>query len=425
LADGVNTLVPESAVEPVTDVQAPNLDHVGPADIEAFAKTAVLRLNGGLGTSMGLDQAKSLLPVRQGMTFLDIIARQVLAARQRYGVRLPLVFLHSFATRDDCLAALAKYPDLPISGIGLDMVQSQEPKLLAADLSPVEWPANPKLEWCPPGHGDLYPTLLDSGMLDALIEAGFRYCNVSNCDNLGAAPSPALAGWFARSGAPFAAELTRRTAMDLKGGHIVRRKSNGRLMLRETAQISPQDMVHFTDATRHPFTSTNNLWFDLLALRQELVRRDGMLDLSLIRNVKTVDPSDKTSPKVIQIESAMGAAIEVFDAATVVAVPRHRFLPVKTTTELTLLVSDVYDWGDDFVPRPAVAKAPVLTLNPHYTLLANYTQRLPHPLGLRQASSLTVQGDWQFGADVTVVGDVTLGTEGGTVPAGATLGRPA
>jgi UTP--glucose-1-phosphate uridylyltransferase len=319
------------------------------------------------------------------------------------------------------LAALANYPTLPVAGMALDMLQSQEPKLWQADLTPAVWPDNPQLEWCPPGHGDLYPTLFDSGMLESLIKAGFRYASVSNSDNLGAAPNPALAGWFARSGAPYAAEITRRTPMDLKGGHIVRRRADGRLILRETAQTAPDEMKYFTDSALHPFTHTNNLWFDLEALLAKLSETGGVLGLPLIRNVKPVDPADSSSPRVVQIESAMGAAIEVFDNATVVAVPRSRFVPVKTTTELVLLRSDVYDWGADGIPRAVVAQNPVIKLNPYYTLIRDFEQRMPHSLKLQQAASLTVCGDWSFGSDVSVLGDVELGESGGNIPSGTVL----
>lgn len=421
LAEGSTGLIPEDTIDPLAD--PPRLDEVAETeeDREAFAQTVVMRLNGGLGTSMGLTKAKSLLPVRDGLSFLDIIARQVLAARKAYDVRLPLVLLHSFNTQEDSLEALSAYPDLPVDGLPLDMVQSQEPKLLQSDLTPASWPANPHLEWCPPGHGDLYPTLLASGMLDALIASGFRYASVSNSDNLGASPSAALAGWFARSGAPFATEITPRTPMDVKGGHLARRKSDGRIILRESAQTPPEEMVFFTDPAIHPFAHCNNLWFDLIALRDVLAERKGVLGLPLIRNSKTLDPADPTSPKVFQIESAMGAAIEAFDGAQAIVVPRSRFLPVKTTNELLLLRSDVYQMGDDYVPRATTAPLPVVKLAKSYATISTFERLVPSPVSLVEADSLTVTGDWTFGTDVSVSGNVTLGDEGGTVPSGTVL----
>ncbi|MDR1387291.1 MAG: UTP--glucose-1-phosphate uridylyltransferase [Propionibacteriaceae bacterium] len=421
LASGSTGLIPERQIEPEDQPERVDDQAEQPGDRQALAQTVVIRLNGGLGTSMGLDRAKSLLPVRDGLTFLDLIARQVQHVRRTYQVRLPLVFLHSFNTRADCLAALAAYPDLAVGDLPLDMVQSQEPKLLRADLHPVEWPANRRLEWCPPGHGDLYPTLLDSGLLDRLIAAGMRYASVSNSDNLGCAPSPALAGWFARSGAPFAAEVTLRTEMDLKGGHLARRRSDGRLILRESAQTPAQDMVHFTDAAVHPYTHCNNLWFDLPALKAKLAATGGVLRLPLIRNAKTVDPNDPASPAVYQIESAMGAAIEVFEGAAAVAVSRRRFLPVKTTNELALLRSDVYSLGPDHIPLARTSDLPVLSLDKtYYGRLADFEARLPFPLRLADSASLTVEGDWRFGADVQVAGRVRL-SGSGTVPDGTWL----
>jgi len=289
----------------------------------------------------------------------------------------------------------------------------------------VTWPADPALEWCPPGHGDLYTAIWASGVLDALLDAGFRYASTSNSDNLGAAPDARIAGWFAASGAPYAAELCRRTAADRKGGHLAVRCADGRLILRDTAQTAPEDMGYFTDTEQHPYFHTNNLWFDLRALRAELAARRGVLGLPLIRNEKTVDPADPTSPRVVQIESAMGAAIEVFEGATAIVVPRARFLPVKTTTDLLVLRSDAYALGADATPRLAVGEAPLVELDrAYFTTIGAFDRRFPAgPPSLRGATSLSVHGDWTFGAGVVVRGDVSLPDEGGprSVPDGAIL----
>ena len=416
LASGATGMIPEDTITPLTTLDALDESVVATDDdLAALEHTIHIKLNGGLGTSMGLSGPKSLLPVVDGYTFLDIMVNQVLYARYWYGVRLPLIFLDSFNTREATLEALKAYPELAVDDIPLDMMQSEEPKLLQSDLTPATWPANPDLEWCPPGHGDLYPTLLDSGILDLLIDKGFRYASVSNGDNLGAAPSPVLAGWFARTGAPFASEITLRTPMDLKGGHLARRKSDGRLILRESAQTPPEEMVYFTDTAIHPYTHCNNLWFDLIALRVKLQETDGVLNLPLIRNSKTVDPKNSDSPAVYQIECAMGAAIESFEGATAIAVPRSRFLPVKTTNELTLLRSDVFEMGDDFIPRATTSPLPVVSLAKVYAKMNDYEARLPYPLSLNECRTLTVEGDWRFGEHVDVIGDVTLGSEGGTV----------
>ncbi len=151
---------------------------------------------------MGLEKAKSLLPVRDGQTFLDLIVRQVLAARKATGSNLKFLLLNSFSTSEDTLGHLAKYPELG-NPADLELMQNKVPKIDAATLAPVEWPANPDHEWCPPGHGDLYPAILGSGMLQQLLDAGYRYLFVSNSDNLGATLDLGLLGWFAASGKPF------------------------------------------------------------------------------------------------------------------------------------------------------------------------------------------------------------------------------
>ncbi|WP_203568504.1 UTP--glucose-1-phosphate uridylyltransferase [Aestuariimicrobium ganziense] len=423
LESGATGLIREADIAPMTD--PPMLEDVQVSDEqarEALSKTVIIRLNGGLGTSMGLDRAKSLLPVRDGKSFLDLNVLQVLAAREKYGVKLPLLFMNSFRTREDSLEVLAKYPHLAVDDLPLDFLQNQEPKLLADTLEPVEWPADPTLEWCPPGHGDIYTALEASGLLDRLVELGYRYASVCNGDNLGAGPNAQIAGWFANSGAPYAAEVCRRTANDRKGGHLAVRRSDGQLILRDTAQTAPEEMDYFTDEFRHPFFHANNLWFDLVALRETLAERDSVLGLPLIRNEKTVDPADKTSPKVIQIECAMGAAIEVFQGATAICVPRSRFLPVKTTNELLLVRSDCYEL-DEMSQLVAQGEAtPTIELDlSHYKLVDDFEARIPEAPSLRQATSLQVNGDVTFGAGVVVVGDVVVNADEPTTIADDTV----
>jgi UTP--glucose-1-phosphate uridylyltransferase len=426
LEEGVTGFIAEDSIEPLTSPDL--LADVAISDEDAraaLAKTVIIKLNGGLGTSMGMDKAKSLLPVRSGKTFLDLIVAQVLAARASSGAKLPLLFMNSFRTQDDTLAALAPYPEIEVDGLGLDFLQNSEPKLLAEDLTPAEWPADPSMEWCPPGHGDLYTALEGSGILDRLLAQGYRYASVSNSDNLGAAPDATIAGWFAASGAPYAAEICRRTAADRKGGHLAIRKADQQLILRDTAQTAENEMHYFTDEFRHPYFHTNNLWFDLEVLSQTLKERNSVLGLPLIKNEKTVDPADSSSPKVIQIESAMGAAIEVFAGATAIGVGRERFLPVKTTSDLLLLRSDVYEVSPDGRLTKVIETAPLIELDSKfYKTIGKFEDRFPDGApSLKEATGLAVNGDWTFADDVKVIGAVTLEDPGEprTVESGTTL----
>jgi UTP--glucose-1-phosphate uridylyltransferase len=242
-------------------------------------------------------------------------------------------------------------------------------------------------------------------------------------------PDAGVAGWFAASGAPFAIEAVRRTPSDKKGGHFARRKSDGRIVLRETAQTLPADRAALADLERHRFSSTNNLWFDLRAVRETLVAREGVLGLPLIRNVKNVDPADPKSPQVIQIETAMGAAIEIFEDARTIEVGRERFVPVKTTNDLLVLRSDVYDLGGDFVLDKIPDAVPYIELDDdHYKLVRDFDKRFPEGApSLREATALRVEGDWTFGRGVRVVGDVSLEEKPGAqrIEPGKVLGEPA
>ena len=426
LAEGEGGLILEADVEPL-DQPDKYEDIAVSADEakDALSKTVVIKLNGGLGTSMGMNAPKSMLPVRDGLSFFDIICRQILALRKKYDVQLPLLFMDSFNTRTDTLKAAQRYPEVTTPGLPLDFLQNQEPKLTADTLEPVTWEKEPRLEWCPPGHGDIYVSLLATGILKKLLDAGYKYAFTSNADNLGAVPSAEIAAWFAATGADYAAEVTKRTVTDLKGGHLVRRKSDGRLILRETAQIRDDEMKYFTDDKRHPYTHTNNLWLNLETLYTKLTENDGVLGMPLIVNRKTVDPKDADSTPVIQMETAMGAAIEVFDHATALAVPRSRFLPVKTTAELTLVRSDLYDLTDDYSLVKVADATPDIKLDSrYYKRIGDYEARFAKGVpSLTQATSLVVEGDWTFGEGVRVVGDAHLEDAGASneVPDGKVL----
>ncbi|MBA3747618.1 MAG: UTP--glucose-1-phosphate uridylyltransferase [Solirubrobacterales bacterium] len=418
LREGDEGELPESEIEPVDEL--PDADEL-PDDAdgarEALEHTVVIKLNGGLGTSMGMTGPKSLLEVKDGLTFLDIVVRQILDLRQRSGARLPLVLMNSFATRDDSLQALAAHPELRVDDVPADFVQSKAPKLDADDLSPVQWPDDPALEWAPPGHGDLYPSLLSSGILEALLDADYRYAFVANVDNLGAVMDERILAWFACEELPFLMEVADRTPADRKGGHLARRPDGG-LVLREVAQTPDEDADAFQDIERHRYFNTNTLWVDLRALLDVLRERDGVLGLPMIVNRKTVDPGDEDSPAVLQLETAMGAAIDVFDGAQAIRVGRQRFAPVKTTNDLLALRSDAYELHDDGAIVVAASRggagAPLVDLDSRYfKLVRDFDARFADgPPSLVDCERLAVSGDVAFGSGVVVRGTVEVEHEG-------------
>ena len=424
---GERGMVPETAVEAVASL--PGLDELpeparGSASL--LQQLVVVKLNGGLGTSMGLEGAKALLPVRSGATFLDFIARQILHLRATTGGREPAFYLmDSFSTQSDTLEYLRKYPTLS-AGEPIDFLQNMVPKLDAKTFEPVPWPAQPELEWCPPGHGDIFPSLLGSGLLDRLLANGIKFMFVSNSDNLGATVDTKLLRHFADEGLSFLMEVAARTAADRKGGHLTRRRSDGRLLLREAAQCPKEDDASFQDIDRHRFFNTNNLWVRLDHLREELERNDGALPLPLITNFKTVDPRDPASTKVLQLESAMGSAIECFDRAGAVVVPRTRFAPVKATSDLLALRSDAYRVTEDHrlvLVEERRGVPPLVDLDPRsYKLVRDFEQffREGAP-SLVRCVSLKVTGPLRFAGSVVCEGNVEFmngSSETKTVPTG-------
>jgi UDP-N-acetylglucosamine pyrophosphorylase len=404
-------MIPEDTIAAAEGLASfDDVSKAGNADPALLAQAVVIKLNGGLGTGMGLQGPKSLLAVRDGVNFLDLMVRQILHLRQASGANVRLLLMNSFSTSADTLGHLERYrSDGLADAAEVELMQNQIPKIDAATFEPVKWPADPDLEWCPPGHGDLYPALVGSGWLDRLLAEGVKYAFVSNSDNLGAILDPAILAYFANSGAPFLMEVTRRTAADRKGGHLAVRKSDGRLLLREVAQCPDADVDSFQDIDRHRYFNTNSLWLRLDLLKAQLAADSGVLPLPMIRNNKTVDPRDKESTAVVQLEVAMGAAIECFEGAAAIEVPRGRFAPVKTTGDLLALRSDAYEVLDDGQVRLAASRngqPPVISLSDDYKLV-DQIEALGVP-GLLKCESLKVSGPVHFEPGVVIEGNVEI-----------------
>lgn len=423
LRSGQDGMIREADIEPIATLPDAEQLAAAPewtqAGLDALATVAVIKLNGGLGTTMGMRGAKSLVEVRDGKCFLELAAQQVLALRRLTGCRVPLVLMDSFRTRDESLACLAQFPELDV-GLPLDFLQHRVPKVLATTLLPAEAPPGDTaaMQWCPPGHGDLYAALWTSGVLTALRERGIRHAFVSNIDNLGATLDLAILGWMVRSGAPMVMEVADRTFADRKGGHLARRPGSDALLLREAAQCAREDAEAFADIERHRYFNTNSIWLDLAAI-EGLVADDGPgLDLPIIVNRKHVDPNDPSSPAVIQLESAMGAAIAVLPGARAVRVPRSRFAPVKSATDLLMLRSDRFRLepsGAISATRPGAL--PRLDLDEeHFRTVDDLAQRFPQGVpSLASVRSLRVRGDVRFDRDARLDGDVEIVAPIGTI----------
>ncbi|MCK9557730.1 MAG: UTP--glucose-1-phosphate uridylyltransferase [Candidatus Cloacimonetes bacterium] len=390
----------------ITAPQSDSLVHYDDLESENTNKLlkhiAVIKLNGGLGTSMGLSKAKSLLPVKGNMNFLDIITRHVLALRSGSGYDVQLIFMNSYATHQDTMDYLAKYPDLINQDLPIAFVQNKFPRILQGTLVPFE-SKDKDQRWNPPGHGDLYTAISTSGILDALISKGYRYAFVSNSDNLGAVVDPSIAAYMEKHDVPFLMEVCERSVMDSKGGHLAQDKE-GNLLLREIAQCPQEDLPAFQDIEKYKYFNTNNLWIDLKALEWHLISHEGLMLLPLIVNPKVIQDQ-----KVYQLETAMGAAISSFKRSKALVVPRQRFAPVKKTNDLLAIWSDLYELNEQYQLklRRGIEKIPYIELDPrYYGNIDQMRSRFADIPSLAGCKELKIEGDVSFGGDVICDGRV-------------------
>jgi UTP--glucose-1-phosphate uridylyltransferase len=426
LLEGERGFLSEQAIRPVQSLpDAEDFERYVETGRRAMPSVVVIKLNGGLGTSMGLERAKSLLSVRDDLSFLDLIARQALALRPSVGTDIPLLLMNSFRTAEDSARALEGYPELTVADLPLGFVQNMVPKVLERDLTPASDERQPELGWCPPGHGDLYTAIKASGTLNRLLDHGLKYAFVSNADNLGASLEASLLGFMVTEGLDFMLEAADRTPADRKGGHLCRLE-DGRLALRESAQCPPEDEETFQNVSLHRYFNTNNVWIHLPTLESLLEEHGGFLPLPTVVNHKTLDPRNPESPPVFQLETVMGTAISLFAKAAAVRVHRRRFSPVKNTNDLLGVRSDAYELGSDgrIMLRQERSEPPLIQLDrDYYKLIDEFEQRFPNgPPSLRRCDRLTIRGDVTFGSGVRVEGAADVFTrEKARIPDGSLL----
>lgn len=409
LGKGEKGCIPEDHLDSIDQLES--LDSLEyPENSSLLKEVVVVKLNGGLGTGMGLDSAKSLLQVKEGNTFLDFITLQILSLRMESKVGIKFLLMNSFSTSEATMQYLGRYQSLSQKE-KMEFLQSKIPKLSQKNLLPARFKNNPALEWCPPGHGDIYISLKESGLLDELLDSGVKYMFVSNSDNLGATLDGRILTYFAKQGLDFMMEVCQRTSSDRKGGHLAKRKKAG-LLLRETAQCLPEDEEAFQDIEKHSYFNTNNLWVRLEKLKETMEANGGILPLPLICNSKTVDPTDKQSEKVWQLEGAMGAAIECFDRSAALLVPRRRFAPVKTTSDLLVVRSDAYEITTDNclnLAESCKGVPPKVELDSCYKLIADFESYFSKGVpSLKFCKNLWVIGKVNFATGVVIKGNVKI-----------------
>ena len=262
------------------------------------------------------------------------------------------------------------------------------------------------------------------------MSQGYKYMFVSNSDNLGASLDLEILTYFVEKGYPFMMECCERTENDKKGGHLAVRNKDKQLILRESAMCADEDEDAFKDITKHRFFNTNNLWIQLDRLKETLDKNGGFIPLPMIKNKKTVDPKDDNSQKVIQLETAMGAAIECFEGASAIVVPRTRFAPVKKCNDLLLLRSDAYKIVDNKpVLNPACkGEAPIVDLDSKvYKLVGALEEATAGGIpSLVKCKKLKVKGKVTMTKNTVFVGEVTITnstSEAKPVPRGKVTGN--
>ncbi|XP_030503400.1 UTP--glucose-1-phosphate uridylyltransferase isoform X2 [Cannabis sativa] len=380
-------------------------------------KLVVLKLNGGLGTTMGCTGPKSVIEVRDGLTFLDLIVIQIENLNSKYGCNVPLLLMNSFNTHDDTLKIVEKYSNSSVEIHTFN--QSQYPRLVVDDFSPLPSKGQTgKDGWYPPGHGDVFPSLKNSGKLDALLSQGKEYVFIANSDNLGAVVDMKILSHLIKNKNEYCMEVTPKTLADVKGGTLI--SYEGRVQLLEIAQVPDEHVNEFKSIEKFKIFNTNNLWVNLKAIKR-LVEADG-LKMEIIPNPKEVDGF-----KVLQLETAAGAAIKFFDNAIGVNVPRSRFLPVKATSDLLLVQSDLYTLDNGFVIRNVDRTNPAnpsIELGPEFKKVGSFLSRFKSIPSIVELDSLKVSGDVWFGSGIILKGHVSITAKPGVkleIPDGALL----
>ena len=365
---------------------------------EALNKLAVLKLNGGLGTTMGCVGPKSVIEVRDGMTFLDLSVRQIEHLNSEYDVNVPFILMNSFNTDDDTARVIQKYANHNVQILTFN--QSRYPRVNKESLLPCPRSAtSDKGLWYPPGHGDLFDAINNSGLLDRLIAAGKEYLFVSNVDNLGAVVDFNIFQHMVDTQAEFISEVTDKTKADVKGGTLI--DYEGTIRLLEIAQVPSDHVEDFKSVKKFKIFNTNNLWLNIKAIKRVL--EDEELDLEIIVNNKQLDSGEA----VIQLETAVGAAIKHFRGAKGVNVPRSRFLPVKSCSDLLLITSDLYSLQHGQLqmnPQRMFGQTPVVKLGDTFKKVAHYQKRFKTIPNILELDHLTVSGDVVFGRNITLRG---------------------
>lgn len=416
------------------DIQLPTSELVVPYSVlpevedprALLDKLVVLKLNGGLGTTMGCTGPKSAIEVRDELTFLDLVVTEIKELNTRYNVDVPLVLMNSFNTEKATREIVARYPQEHIRILSFN--QSRHPRFYKDSFLPVaDRYDSPISCWYPPGHGDIYQSFVHSKLCRKLRKQGKEIIFISNIDNLGATVDFKILASLLKETEPpeFIMELTPKTRSDIKGGTLV--TYNGVPRLLELAQVPPEHLNEFKSVKKFKVFNTNNLWARLDAIERVVTEAfsdapDTLNTVDLIINHKKLD-----GKPVVQLETAAGSAIKCFKRAHGIEVPRSRFLPVKNTADLFILQSNLYKLDGARLranPNRPFDTLPVIKLDDKFSYVDDFLSRFPSIPDILELDHLTVSGDVFFGKGVVLRGTVIVVAPVGSridIPDGAIL----
>lgn len=408
---------PQEAIQAYETLQARAL----PEDVSSLLnKLVVVKLNGGLGTSMGVQGPKGLMEVRDDNTFLDLTIQQIAHLNKTHSCDVPLVLMNSSLTEEDTQRSLQRYSHCPVKIH--TFLQSRYPLVRKDTMLPLLHPAG----WALSGHGDVYASLCRSGLAELFTAQGKEILFISNIDNLGATVDLHILNHLLQEESSatggrcdFLMEVTDRTRADVKGGTLI--ELDGKLQLLEIAQVPREHTDEFMSVSEFKIFNTNNLWVSLECVRR--LDRQQALHMEIIASSQTL-PSGQ---EVIRLETAAGSAIRSFARPRGVNVPRSRFLPVKTTSDLLLVKSNLYELRGgalEMSERREFKTVPLVKLGAPFTKVQDLQTRFENIPDLLDLDHLTVSGDVTFGKDVVLKGTVIIISNHGSsiaIPSGSIL----
>jgi UTP--glucose-1-phosphate uridylyltransferase len=267
-------------------------------------------------------------------------------------------------------------------------------------------------DWYPPGHGDLYPAFARSGLLDKYLAEGREWLFVSNIDNLAATVDWKILKHVVENDTDFVMEVTDKTRADIKGGTLIK-YGNTPLKLLEIAQVPKEHVPDFTSIKKFKIFNTNNLWINLKALK-EVINNNALDKVDIIPN-----PKVSGGVRVLQLETAAGSAIGCFKKPLSINVPRSRFLPVKSTSDLFVLQSDLFSVTHGTLAMShlrSFPQPPIVKLGNFFKNVSDYQNRLGGRPNLLELDQLTISGDVSLGRGVVLKGTVIIvATEGNRI----------